>query len=167
MIHRQRGTNIQLRQCWLDEKTRGPLLPTNQHLRAHSRCHEPFAIHQPATTYYSSIVLASHIFRIPSSTRPPGKSPRHSSASVLDNTIDYTKSGFLADSALEHSSNFQMISNLAAAVAGLTGTYIFLCALLRFTQNVREPPSVEGAFPFLSPIAGMIRKGSSFHNNLR
>lgn len=60
-----------------------------------------------------------------------------------------------------------MVSNLTAAAAGLTGIYIFLWALLRFTQDVREPPSVEDAFPFLTPIAGMARNGSSFHSRLR
>lgn len=60
-----------------------------------------------------------------------------------------------------------MISNITAAVAGLIGTYVFLRALLRFTQDVKEPPSVEDAFPFLTPIAGMIRAGSSFHSLLR
>lgn len=60
-----------------------------------------------------------------------------------------------------------MVSNLAAAAAGLTGIYIFLWALLRFTEEVREPPSVEDAFPFLTAIASMVRNGSGFHSRLR
>lgn len=60
-----------------------------------------------------------------------------------------------------------MISNTTAAVAGLAGTYVFLWVLLRFTQDVKEPPSVEDAFPFLTPIFGMMRAGSSFHSRVR
>lgn len=59
------------------------------------------------------------------------------------------------------------MSSLTTAAAGLAGAYLFLCALLRFTQDAREPPTVENLIPFLSPILGMISKGSNYHNYLR
>lgn len=60
-----------------------------------------------------------------------------------------------------------MTSNITAAAAGLAGTYIFFWALLRLTQDAREPPTVEDWVPFLSPIFSMITQGSRFHNFIR
>lgn len=60
-----------------------------------------------------------------------------------------------------------MFSSVTATVAGLATTYAFFWALLRWTQDASEPPTVENLIPFLSPIIGMIRKGSAFHNHLR
>ncbi|KAI1408107.1 cytochrome P450 [Hypoxylon sp. FL1857] len=60
-----------------------------------------------------------------------------------------------------------MISNFTAAIASLTGSYAFIWALLRFTQDSREPPILENAIPFLSPIVSMAKRGSKFHSYLR
>ncbi|KAI0014895.1 hypothetical protein F4780DRAFT_150718 [Xylariomycetidae sp. FL0641] len=45
--------------------------------------------------------------------------------------------------------------------------YVFIWALLRFTRDAREPPTVQNAIPFLSPVISMGTKGSAFHRHLR
>ncbi|GAP82419.1 putative cytochrome P450 oxidoreductase [Rosellinia necatrix] len=60
-----------------------------------------------------------------------------------------------------------MISSVTAAVAGLASSYVFIWALLRLTQDSREPPTLEHDIPFLSPIVSMASKGSRFHSYLR
>jgi len=60
-----------------------------------------------------------------------------------------------------------MIPNFIAAVAGLAASYVFVWALLWFTQDAREPPIVENAVPFLSPIITMVRKWTDVHEYLR
>ncbi|XXH01839.1 hypothetical protein Hte_008201 [Hypoxylon texense] len=60
-----------------------------------------------------------------------------------------------------------MISNITAVVASLAGFYVFLWALLRFTQDAREPPTLENAIPFLSPVISMVMRGSKFYSYLR
>ena len=57
--------------------------------------------------------------------------------------------------------------DLSLAVASLIGTYAFLRALLYFTQDTREPLSVEDVIPFLGPVIAMGRKGAKFHNHMR
>ncbi|KAI1760118.1 cytochrome P450 oxidoreductase [Hypoxylon sp. FL1150] len=54
-----------------------------------------------------------------------------------------------------------------AAVASLASSYVFIWTLLRFTQDSREPPTLENAIPFLSPVIGMVTRGSKFHSYLR
>lgn len=60
-----------------------------------------------------------------------------------------------------------MISPITAVVAGVTGIYVLLWVILHFTQDKREPESVDDAVPFLSPIVGMALKGSRYHTDLR
>ncbi|ETS86313.1 hypothetical protein PFICI_00141 [Pestalotiopsis fici W106-1] len=60
-----------------------------------------------------------------------------------------------------------MISDITAAVVGFAGFYIFLWALLWLTQDAREPPMVETAIPFLSPIIVMLMKWTTVHEYLR
>lgn len=59
-----------------------------------------------------------------------------------------------------------MISTVVLVVSGLGATYVFLRFLLAFTQDAKEPPSVETAIPILSPIIGMRKKGK-FYTDLR
>lgn len=60
-----------------------------------------------------------------------------------------------------------MFSFIAVAIAGLTGTYVLLWTVLHFTQDEREPIMIENNIPFLSPVFGMIMKGSKYHAYLR
>lgn len=60
-----------------------------------------------------------------------------------------------------------MAFNVAAATAIFISLYLFLWALLRFTHDEREPPSVEDNVPFLGPLIGMARQGSKFHKNVQ
>jgi hypothetical protein len=47
--------------------------------------------------------------------------------------------------------------SVAVALIGTLGAaYAFLFALLHFTQDPREPPVVEAAIPFLSPLKGQL-----------
>lgn len=50
---------------------------------------------------------------------------------------------------------------------GLLGVYIFLSALLRLTQDAREPPAIEAGLPFLAPLLGIMREKSRYHIRLR
>lgn len=60
-----------------------------------------------------------------------------------------------------------MPSVLALALAGVPVLFVFLRALLNFTQDPREPPALLTSVPFFEPIFNMIRQKSSFHRNLR
>lgn len=55
-----------------------------------------------------------------------------------------------------------MASFSGAILTGLVATYLFLCTLLRWTQDPREPPPVDTALPFVSPLISMGRKGSQY-----
>ncbi|KAI2469102.1 cytochrome P450 [Annulohypoxylon bovei var. microspora] len=67
--------------------------------------------------------------------------------------------------AFEHASNmFSVFSIIAGIVAA---TYILLLALLRFTQDATEPPSVNDAFPFITPVLSMLSKGTRLHRLMR
>ncbi|KAI1170183.1 cytochrome P450 oxidoreductase [Nemania sp. FL0916] len=57
-------------------------------------------------------------------------------------------------------------TNTTIVAVGATGFYILIWALLRLTQDAREPPAVENAVPFLSPIVGMQKKGADYHKDL-
>lgn len=59
------------------------------------------------------------------------------------------------------SSVFQIAAGIAAA------TYLLLVALLRFTQDSKEPISIGDSIPFITPIINMILKGSDFHRQMR
>ncbi|KFA81359.1 hypothetical protein S40288_06057 [Stachybotrys chartarum IBT 40288] len=60
-----------------------------------------------------------------------------------------------------------MPSVIAIAIGAAATTYVFLVALLRMTQDAKEPPSICDAVPFVSPILHMISKGSNFHRLIR
>lgn len=60
-----------------------------------------------------------------------------------------------------------MPSTLVVAVAGATTVYVLLRALLRLTQDSREPPVVETTIPFISPILGMGSKKGEFYTFMR
>lgn len=52
-------------------------------------------------------------------------------------------------------------------LVGVGAGYVFLRLLLHFTQDPREPPAVETAIPFISPIVGMLTKKVDFYTGLR
>ncbi|RYP63194.1 hypothetical protein DL770_009443 [Monosporascus sp. CRB-9-2] len=60
-----------------------------------------------------------------------------------------------------------MSSSFATALGAVAGIYIFLRALLHFTQDVKEPPSIANAIPFISPIIGMSAKKAKFYSAMR
>lgn len=60
-----------------------------------------------------------------------------------------------------------MLSEFPAVVGVLAATYVFLLALLRGTQDAKEPPSVKDIVPFVSPILSMVSRGSEFHRWMR
>lgn len=49
-----------------------------------------------------------------------------------------------------------MTSSFALLVGGLAAAYVFLSALLHFTQDAKEPPASETFIPFVSPLLGFI-----------
>ncbi|KAF3003989.1 hypothetical protein E8E14_007603 [Neopestalotiopsis sp. 37M] len=57
--------------------------------------------------------------------------------------------------------------SFTVVVAAVAATYAFLFALLRLTQNAKEPPSLSDAIPFVTPIVNMTSKGSNFHRLMR
>lgn len=59
------------------------------------------------------------------------------------------------------SSSFQIAAGIAIA------TYVLLVALLRFTQDDKEPVSICDTIPFISPMINMILKGGDFHRQMR
>lgn len=62
-----------------------------------------------------------------------------------------------------------VVSNSVAvtALGGVAATYVFLLALLHFTQASNEPPAVLTTFPFVSPILGMVRWSKDFYSHMR
>ncbi|KAI4598665.1 hypothetical protein KJ359_002556 [Pestalotiopsis sp. 9143b] len=58
-------------------------------------------------------------------------------------------------------------SYLTVVAAGLAATYVFFWALLHSTQDAKEPPSIEGWIPFLSPVLQMTRQRSNIYRYLR
>ncbi|KAL7621627.1 hypothetical protein AAE478_008953 [Parahypoxylon ruwenzoriense] len=60
-----------------------------------------------------------------------------------------------------------MDSGFTKAVAGIIVTYVLFQALLRLTQDPREPPLVSTFIPFLSPVFGMVKGNSRFYNQMR
>lgn len=58
-------------------------------------------------------------------------------------------------------------SAVLAAVGAVASAYVFLWALLQFTQDSREPPAVLQTIPFLSPILGMMRWSMEFYPHMR
>jgi len=60
-----------------------------------------------------------------------------------------------------------MPSGLVVALAGAVTAYLLLRALVRLTQDSREPPMVETTVPFISPILGMGSKKADYYTYLR
>lgn len=60
-----------------------------------------------------------------------------------------------------------MPSILPVAVGVAAATYVFLVALLRFTQDEKEPTSISDTIPFVTPIINMASKGGGFYCLLR
>jgi hypothetical protein len=60
-----------------------------------------------------------------------------------------------------------MVSDQVSAIAVLAGLYAFFWAWLRLTQDAKEPLPVEQAAPFMSPVVGMVTRGSEFYLYLR
>lgn len=58
-------------------------------------------------------------------------------------------------------------SAVTTAVGVIAATYIFLQALLRLTQDSREPPAVLKTVPFISPILGMGKWSKDFYSHMR
>lgn len=50
---------------------------------------------------------------------------------------------------------------------GLAATYVFLRALLSFSQLANEPPTVETSIPFLGPVLAMAKYKVRFYAHLR
>ncbi|KAK8060982.1 hypothetical protein PG996_010912 [Apiospora saccharicola] len=60
-----------------------------------------------------------------------------------------------------------MDSTLALLLGLLGTTYVFLRALIYFTQHPKEPPVVKAGIPFLGPLIGLLRGGPPFFAKLR
>lgn len=58
-------------------------------------------------------------------------------------------------------------SYLGVVAACLAGIYAFFWALLHLTQDAKEPPSIEGWIPFLSPVLQMTRQRNNIYRHLR
>ncbi|KAJ8126329.1 hypothetical protein O1611_g7309 [Lasiodiplodia mahajangana] len=59
------------------------------------------------------------------------------------------------------SSMFPVIAGAAVA------TYILLLALLHFTQDASEPQSICDSIPFITPVLGLLSKGTRLHRLMR
>lgn len=62
-------------------------------------------------------------------------------------------------------------SNMDSAFVLLLGflgsTYVFLKALIYYTQHPKEPPAVETRIPFIGPLLCLLREGTPFFARLR
>lgn len=67
--------------------------------------------------------------------------------------------------AFEYASNMFSIFPIIAGT--LAATYILLLALLRLTQDKTEPPSINDAIPFITPVVSMLSKGTRLHRMMR
>ncbi|KAI1645029.1 cytochrome P450 [Daldinia loculata] len=54
-----------------------------------------------------------------------------------------------------------------AFLGGVVSVYMFLRALLYFTQDAKEPQSIAHTIPFISPIFGMAAKKANFYSVMR
>ncbi|KAI1410223.1 cytochrome P450 [Hypoxylon sp. FL1857] len=60
-----------------------------------------------------------------------------------------------------------MPSTLALILGSLGAAYAFLSALLRFTQDPKEPPVIETSIPFITPLLGFLSGMPMFFVKLR
>lgn len=58
-------------------------------------------------------------------------------------------------------------SALSVTFVTVATGYLLLHVLLHLTQDSKEPPTVNNAIPFLSPILGMTFKKAKFYSLLR
>lgn len=60
-----------------------------------------------------------------------------------------------------------MTSSLVLVVAIGAATYVFLFALLSFTQDPMEPPAIETSVPFINPLLGLLSGMQSYAVKMR
>lgn len=60
-----------------------------------------------------------------------------------------------------------MTSSLVLIVAIGIATYVFLAALLRFTQDPMEPPVIETSAPFINPLLCLLSGMQSYAVKMR
>ncbi|KAH7316967.1 cytochrome P450 [Stachybotrys elegans] len=60
-----------------------------------------------------------------------------------------------------------MPSAFVLSVAGLAATYVFLRALAFVVEDPREPKTITGAIPFISPLVGMLTEKTGFYIRMR
>ncbi|CAJ2507702.1 Uu.00g088880.m01.CDS01 [Anthostomella pinea] len=61
-----------------------------------------------------------------------------------------------------------MMTSMFALVLGSVGAaYVFVSALLYFTQDSKEPPAIETALPFISPLLGLVFGMQQYYVKLR
>jgi hypothetical protein len=60
-----------------------------------------------------------------------------------------------------------MSSTLAVLLGCLCVAYVVFFTLLRVTQGQQEPPPIETAIPFISPLFGLTHGMPKFLNKLR
>jgi len=60
-----------------------------------------------------------------------------------------------------------MTSSLVLVVGIMAATYVFLSALLHFTQDSKEPSAIETSIPFMSPLLGFLPGMQKYFMKLR
>ncbi|KUI74212.1 5-beta-cholestane-3-alpha,7-alpha-diol 12-alpha-hydroxylase [Cytospora mali] len=60
-----------------------------------------------------------------------------------------------------------MASTLTLGIGFVAAAYLFLSALLRFTQDPKEPPLLDTSIPFISPLLGLITGMQKYFVKLR
>lgn len=60
-----------------------------------------------------------------------------------------------------------MTSSLVLVVGIIAATYVFLSALLHFTQDSKEPSAIETSIPFMSPLLGLLPGMQKYFVKLR
>ncbi|KAJ8070583.1 hypothetical protein OCU04_000956 [Sclerotinia nivalis] len=63
--------------------------------------------------------------------------------------------------------DINMTSMFALVLGSLAASYVFLLALLRLTQDSKEPPAIENSIPFLTPLLGSISGMQKYAVKLR
>ncbi|KAI9170632.1 Cytochrome P450 monooxygenase nodJ [Paramyrothecium foliicola] len=79
----------------------------------------------------------------------------------------FRKGALPADSNQPQTPEVIMLSFVVLFVAGLTATYVFLSTLAYVVRDSREPKTITGTIPFVSPLIGMLIEKASFYNRMR
>ena len=74
-----------------------------------------------------------------------------------------SRTNFLSPSSTIHT----MAINYGVVAGAVTAVYVSLRLLLHYTQDPREPRSLETLIPFVSPVIGMSRKKTNYYVMLR